>query len=132
MIKIDSKEFEFTFSRSSGAGGQNINKVNTKVTLHWNISQSASINSFIKDRFRKSFARYIVQEHIVKITSQKHRTQTRNIDDCIEKLHSLLTQVQKPPTRRIKTKPTRSSVKKRITTKKNKSQIKTNRKKVDY
>lgn len=131
-MKILDSEFTFTYARSSGAGGQNVNKVNTKVTLTWDIEKSSSINSFVKDRFITKYTRYITGEGLVKIVSQKYRTQQRNISDTINKLHELLESVAKPPKKRIDTKPTRSSKQKRITSKKNKGQIKKNRKKVDY
>jgi len=69
---------------------------------------------------------------MIKVVSQKHRDQTRNIDDCMEKLDLMLKEVLRPPRRRIDTKPTKSSVRKRVDNKKNKSKIKNNRKKVDY
>jgi ribosome-associated protein len=129
-MKIDSSEFVFQFARSSGPGGQNVNKVNTKVTLSWNIDESNSISHFVKKRFVSEFTRFITSEGLVKITSQKYRVQSRNIADCIMKLHELLKEVEKPPKRRVATKPTRASVKKRIQNKKFKSDIKKTRQKV--
>jgi len=131
-MEIPIKELNFTFARSSGAGGQNVNKVNTKVTLIWDIDSSNAISSFVKDRFKKKFSGYINAEGEVKIISQKYRVQSRNIADCSEKLHAMLESVAKPPKERIDTKPTKSSVKKRIESKKSKGEVKKNRKKVDY
>jgi ribosome-associated protein len=131
-MKIPNTELQFTFSRSSGAGGQNINKVNTKVTMIWEIEKTKSISSFVKKRFIEKFSTYINQDGVVKIVSQRYRNQPRNISDCIEKLHVMLEEVAKPPKKRIDTKPTKGSIKKRITSKKNKADIKKNRKKVDY
>ena len=131
-MKIKTEELTYSFARSSGAGGQNVNKVNTKVTLTWDIHASTSISTFVKERFTHKYTRYMTNEGIVKIVSQKYRTQSRNIADATEKLHDLLETVAKPPKKRVNTKPTRSSVKKRIESKKNKGQFKKNRKKVDY
>ena len=131
-MKIKTEELTYSFARSSGAGGQNVNKVNTKVTLNWDINASTSISSFVKERFTHKYNRFMTNEGIVKIVSQKYRTQSRNIADATEKLHELLETVAKPPKKRVNTKPTRSSIKKHIESKKNKGQIKKNRKKVDY
>ncbi|MBT4789959.1 MAG: aminoacyl-tRNA hydrolase [Halobacteriovoraceae bacterium] len=131
-MKIPEDEFEFTFSRSSGAGGQNVNKVNTKATLKWDIEKTKSINQSVKDRFKNKFNRVIDGENGVKISSQRFRTQARNISDCIDKLHIMLKEVAKPPKRRVPTKPTKNSVKRRIKNKKSHSDTKKGRQKIDY
>jgi ribosome-associated protein len=132
LMKVSEKELEFSFSRSSGAGGQNVNKVNTKVTLIWDISASKSIGLYIRKRFEEKFSGFITNSGLVKIISQRYRTQPRNISDCIEKLHHMLSQVAQPQKKRIDTKPTKGSIKRRITGKKNKSDIKKTRRKVKY
>lgn len=131
-INLPVKELDFQFSRSSGAGGQNVNKVNSKVTLRWNLRKSKSLTNAIKKRFEESYPRKISEEGVVQITSQRFRTQARNIADCVEKLHSMLEDVRQAPKYRVKTKPTRGSVEKRIKSKKNKSDTKKNRKKPEY
>ena len=131
-IIIPQEEFKFSFSRSSGAGGQNVNKVNTKVTLIWNFLETNSLSDAVKKRFKKRFGRTITLDGSVKISSQRFRTQPRNIADCIEKLHEMIEIVRKAPKRRIKTKPSRSSVKRNTKSRKLRSAIKSNRKKVDY
>jgi ribosome-associated protein len=117
-IKIPFSEFTFTFSRSSGAGGQNINKVNTKSTLSWNIVESRSCPEEVKERFIKKYSHYLSQQQHVIIISQKFRSQKSNIDDCIQKLHSMLNSVTLPPKTRKPTKPKRSAVLKRLDSKK--------------
>ena len=120
MIKIPYSEFSFTFSRSSGAGGQNVNKLNTRVTLSWDIKSSPSCYNSIKERFYQKYKRFIFDDKVV-IHSQKHRSQPQNIDDCITKLHELLKDVQYAPKHRKSTKPTRSSIRKRLDSKKKNS-----------
>ena len=131
-MKIPDDEFTFTFARSSGSGGQNVNKVHSKVSLIWDIQRSSSINTFMKRRFIEKYSNFINSDNKVKIISQKFRTQSRNIADTVEKLHSMLAEVKSPPKRRIDTKPTYASVKKRIKNKKSNSEVKKGRQKVKF
>jgi ribosome-associated protein len=131
-MKIPIAEFEFSFARSSGAGGQNVNKVNTKVTLSWDYRKSKSISEAVKKRFEKKFTTAITIDGLVKIISQRFRNQPRNIADCTEKLHEMLLKVVKPPKKRVGTKPTRGSIERRIGKKKNKAEIKKGRQKVSF
>ena len=116
-MKIPYSEYKFTFSRSSGAGGQNVNKLNTKVTLSWDIEKSPSCYIGVRIRFLEKYQRFLVDKKVV-ITSQKHRSQAQNIDDCISKLNEMLESVAKAPKKRKPTKPTKGSVKKRLDSKK--------------
>lgn len=117
MNKIPENEFKYSFSRSSGPGGQNVNKVNSKVTLNWNINDSSQYNQKHKERFIKQYHQYIADEKVV-ITSQKTRSQKLNIDDCQKRLHQMLLAVEFPPKKRTPTKPTKNSIKKRLNIKK--------------
>lgn len=128
--KIPMGELEFSFSRSSGAGGQNVNKVNTKVTMRWNLSKSTACGAAVKERFKARYKRRILDSGIVQMVSQRYRSQARNIDDCVEKINEMLDSVRSAPKRRVATKPTRGSVERRIKTKKNKSETKKTRQKV--
>lgn len=126
-IHIDYSEFNFSFSRSSGPGGQSVNTANSKVTLHWDINANESIRMSIKERFQERYPQFINEEGLVFITSQEHRSQKQNIDSCIAKLYELLKSVQFPPKKRKPTKPKKSAVKKRLDSKRLHSLKKQNR-----
>lgn len=125
-IRVPVKELKFTFSKSSGAGGQNVNKVNSRVTLKWNVLNSLEITSAVKNRLTQKYPRFVVDGFIV-IHSQRFRDQSRNIADCTEKLQSLLESVAKAPKKRIPTKPSKAAIKKRIENKKKQSEKKQQR-----
>ncbi|OUR97351.1 hypothetical protein A9Q84_13585 [Halobacteriovorax marinus] len=118
MIQLDPSELSYSFSRASGKGGQNVNKLNTKATLTWNLFHSKSINYSIKLRFKEKFSNMISDAGQVVITSQKHRTQTLNKGDCLDKLMNYLSKVEFAQKARKATKPTRGSKEKRLKSKK--------------
>jgi ribosome-associated protein len=128
-IRIPRDEFTFTFMRSSGPGGQNVNKVNTKVRLRWDVAKSPSLSEAVRERFQKTYSRRITTEGDLLITSQRYRDQVRNIDDCLEKLRELLASVAAPPRRRKKTKPSRGSKERRLQGKREQSERKRSRRK---
>ena len=117
-FKIPAHEYELSFSRSSGAGGQNVNKVNTKATLHWNAMKSQSLPPAVLERFLKKFGNKLSEDGVLTLSSQAHRTQHMNIADVIKKLHEMIESIAIPPKVRKATKPTKSSVHERIKTKK--------------
>lgn len=109
-IEIPDDELLFTFVRSSGPGGQNVNKVNTKAVLRWSVGASRGVPEDVRARFLERFAPRITSEGEVLIASQRFRDQRQNERDCLEKLREMLQVVATPPKRRRKTKPTRASV----------------------
>jgi ribosome-associated protein len=109
-IQIPDDELRFTFVRSSGPGGQNVNKVNTKAVLRWSVRTSLAMPADVRARFLERFAPRITSEGEVLIASQRFRDQRQNERDCLEKLREMLLVAATPPKRRRKTKPTRSSV----------------------
>ena len=126
-ISIPLKELNFTFSRSSGPGGQNVNKVNTKVTLHWPVAESPSVPEPVRRRFLERFANRVNSEGEVVLASQRYRDQGRNVADCVNKLREMLAQAATPPRKRKKTRPTRGSKERRLREKKAASEKKQRR-----
>ena len=112
-IHIPEAELEFTFVRSSGPGGQNVNKVNSKAVLRWNVRASTSLPPAVRDRFLQRFGSRLTVAGELIVTSQRHRDQGRNAEDCLEKAREMLQSVAKPPKTRRKTKPSRASQERR-------------------
>src|SRR5688572_20354593 len=104
-IQIPLDEFEISFSRSSGPGGQNVNKLNTKAMLRWAVSASPSVPEDVRQRFLTRFARRITNTGELVLTSQRFRDAGRNEADCLDKLREMLLSVAEPPVPRRVTKP---------------------------
>ena len=117
-FKIPSTELIFSFSRSSGPGGQNVNKVNTKVTLQWNVFLNTSLPRDILERFIKKYGNKLSQDGVLTLVSQKGRSQNLNVVDAVGKLHIMINSVAVPPKERKATKPSRAAVNKRLNEKK--------------
>lgn len=126
---IPFSELSFSYARSGGSGGQNVNKVNSKVIMEWDLRNSPSLPYDVKARFFHRYKNLINADDIVQITSEKERSQKANMDDCIRKLHDMIAAVALPPKPRKKTKPTKSSVRKRLDSKTKHSAKKENRRK---
>jgi ribosome-associated protein len=126
-----SAEFQFLTSRSSGPGGQNVNKVNSKVELRFDIQNSELLSTDQKEILLTKLASRITSEGILIIVSQRHRSQLANKEDSEKKLYTIVQKALTPAKPRKVTKPTRSSVEKRLTSKRIKSVIKQTRSKID-
>ncbi len=108
-IVIPETEFEFTFVRSSGPGGQNVNKVNSKAQLRWNFQASGALPWAARARFLQRFAGRLTNTGDLLIVSDRYRDRRQNQADCIEKLQAMLLLIALPPKLRKKTKPSRGS-----------------------
>lgn len=108
-VAIQFSEFEFTFVRSSGPGGQNVNKVNSKAVLRWNLHQSQSLSEEMRIVLIEKLSSKLNEEGDLVLTSDRFRDQGRNKEDCIEKFYALIKQALHVPKKRKKTKQSYSS-----------------------
>ena len=128
QIQIPLTEFEFTYARSSGPGGQNVNKVNSKAQLRWNVVASTSLPEEIKQRFLALYQSRITTEGDLLVVSQSSRDQPRNVEICLEKLRDMiLPAVARPKTRRA-TRPSLGSKRRNRVAKELRSERKSGRK----
>lgn len=126
-----SAEFIFQASRSSGPGGQNVNKVNSKIELRFNILNSLLLTEEQKQILQSKLANKINTEGFLVVVSQRDRSQIANKEDVIRKTYEILAKALKPVKHRKSTKPTRSSIEKRLNEKRIKGEIKQARQKVE-
>ncbi len=126
-LKIPLREFHFTFARSAGPGGQNVNKVNTKALLRWKVLASASLPDAVRQRLLAKHGRRLTAEGDFLVGSQRFRDAGRNVADCLEKLRQMVAEAAVEPKRRRPTRPTRGAVQRRLEGKRRQSQKKQRR-----
>ncbi|MBI3837091.1 MAG: aminoacyl-tRNA hydrolase [Planctomycetia bacterium] len=129
-IRVPISEFHFSFARSSGPGGQNVNKVNSKAMLRWRVLETGSLPADVRDRFLTRYGKRVTSDGDLIVSSQRFRDQGRNVSDCLEKLREMLTAIAATPKRRRPTKPSRAAVARRIETKQKRSRQKRMRRSV--
>jgi ribosome-associated protein len=126
-IRIPDEEFSWTFVRSGGPGGQNVNKVASKAVLRWNVVASPSLPDDIKIRLQQQQQSRITNDGDLLLTSQRYRDQERNRLDCLDKLAGMIRAAAVAPKRRRKTKPSRGAHERRLAAKKRRSALKSSR-----
>jgi ribosome-associated protein len=126
-IRIPFDEFEWSFARSGGPGGQNVNKVSSKAILRWNLAGSPSLPDEVKARFRERFPSRITTEGEMVMSSELTRDQGRNREDCLQKLAAMLRSAAARPKVRRPTKPSKSSRRRRVEAKRHESARKASR-----
>jgi ribosome-associated protein len=126
-LRIPDDEFSWSFVRSGGPGGQNVNKVASKAVLRWNMIASPSLPDDIRSRLQQQQRRRITGDGDLLITSQRYRDQERNRLDCLDKLREMLRAATVVPKARRKTKPSRGSHERRLDAKRRRSASKASR-----
>ncbi len=126
-IDLPQDELEFSYVRSSGAGGQNVNKVNSKAVLRWHPVTSRVLPEAVRDRFLQRYASRLTSDGALLITSDRHRDQGRNAADCIDKLRAMIATVWLAPKPRRPTRPTSASKERRLQHKRERADTKRGR-----
>jgi ribosome-associated protein len=121
---IDESELRFAYSRSSGPGGQNVNKLNTRVELFFDVAGSTSLGEVQKRQIRGKLANRIDKDGVLRVVSQRYRTQKGNQIDAVEKFREQIKSALAKKRRRIPTKVPRRVKEKRLKRKNIKSEKK--------
>jgi len=126
-LSIPLREIQFSFVRSSGPGGQNVNKVSSKAQLRWQVTKSPSLPEDVRQRFVAKYRSRINKDGELVLECQRHRDAPRNEAECLEKLRRMLADAAQRPKRRKPTRPTRRSIERRLMNKRQQSERKRRR-----
>ena len=131
-VSIPFSELSFTFSRSSGSGGQHVNKVNSRVTLWFDVAASGSLTPDQKQLIRQRLAGRINKQGVLRLDADRRRSQGANREDAVSRFASLLRDALHVDKTRRKTKPSRGAKKRRLQAKKHRSRLKKQRGRKNY
>lgn len=129
-IVIHEKELTFDFVRSSGPGGQNVNKVSTTVQLRFDVKASDGMPVEVKKRLKALAGKRITDDGILIIKAGRFRKQEQNRQDAVERLVRLIRAAAVKPKKRIKTRPSKAAKERKLSDKKHRGRVKKMRKKV--
>lgn len=123
-IAFDPREIEESFVRSSGPGGQNVNKVSTAVQVRLDLRRPGSLPDGLRARAEVRGGRRVTQDGVLVITAQQHRSQDRNRQDAQDRIVALLREAAVVPVFRRDTKPTKAARRKRVEAKVQRGEVK--------
>lgn len=126
--QIPESEVRITFARSSGAGGQNVNKLSTKAIAHWKVGESVVFSSLEKGLIREKLKNRLNSDDEIVLMADDERSQPQNRSNVIERLNVVVNGALYVPKKRRPTRPTRSSKERRLNSKKKHSDVKVARK----
>jgi ribosome-associated protein len=131
-IEIPENELEITFARSSGPGGQNVNRRETKVQVRWNINKSQILIDEEKELIRERLKSQITKEGDIIVESDETRYQPQNREIAVWRLNELVNRALKKEKKRFPTKPNKGAKERRLEEKRKKSELKQSRQKIKY
>ena len=126
-VTIEARELDFEYARSSGPGGQNVNKVETKATLRFSLTETASLTDDQKALIRERLSGRITKKDVLRVMCQRHRTREANRRECLERFANLLAEALTEDPERRPTRVPRKTKRRRLEDKKWRGRLKASR-----